>query len=216
MSLFLLYLTVSFFYIISPGPAIFLAISNGMSVGLPALVLSSLGNIVGLFLLSVVSILGLGTIVMTSSLLFFIVKLIGACYLVYLGIKQFMLTRQRNFFTHGASNEGVLKNNSLNPKSLAHYFLEGFFLAVTNPKPILFFIAIFPQFLIPEEAILPQFLLMTLSFMVLSFLSLYSYGYMGKSVRIFFTHDTYMKYFHRVTGGLFIGMGITLLGLKSS
>lgn len=217
MSLFFLYLTVAFFYIISPGPAVFLAISNGMTVGVKALVMSSLGNIVGLFLLSLVSILGLGAIVLASSTLFLVVKVIGAGYLLYLGVKQFRSAK--TLLVAGKSNRAVENTHdqtAMDKRSLFYYFFEGFLLAATNPKPILFFIAIFPQFLMPQDPLIPQFLLMTLSFMLLSFLSLFSYGYIGKKAKIFFMHETRMKYFHRITGGLFIGMGVTLLGLKNA
>lgn len=219
MSLFLLYVTVSFFYIISPGPAVFLAISNGMVVGLRALLMSSLGNIVGLFLLSAVSILGLGAIVLASSTLFLIVKIIGAGYLLYLGVKQFKSVKTLLVIDSKEIQDHVVSSNHSDqqaPKSVFYYFFEGFLLAATNPKPILFFIAIFPQFLVAEEPLMPQFLLMTVSFMLLSFLSLFSYGYIGKKAKIFFSNDVRMKYFHRITGGLFISMGVTLLGLKNS
>ncbi len=225
MNLFLLYLTVSFFYIISPGPAIFLAISNGMTAGLKALIMSSLGNIIGLFILSLVSILGLGAIVLASSTLFLIVKIVGAGYLLYLGVKQFrsaknLLITEKDISVAEEGKKATDKKGqvlaSAGKQSLSSYFFEGFLLAATNPKPILFFIAIFPQFLRPEGPLMEQFLLMTLSFMVLSFLSLFSYGYIGKKAKVFFMHETRMKYFHRITGGLFIGMGVTLLGLKNA
>ncbi|MGH1428900.1 MAG: LysE family translocator [Arenicella sp.] len=221
MSLFLLYLAVAFFYIISPGPAVFLAISNGMTVGVRALIMSSLGNIVGLFLLSLVSILGLGAIVLASSTLFLIVKFIGAGYLLYLGVKQFR-TAKALLSDGGANLDGGLSDAKTNvvkakkQRGLFYYFFEGFLLAATNPKPILFFIAIFPQFLVEDAPLTAQFLIMTFSFMFLSFLSLFTYGYIGKTAKVFFMHETRMKYFHRITGGLFIGMGMTLLGLKNA
>ncbi len=203
----IMYSIVAFFYIISPGPAVFLAMANGMSVNMKAVALSSLGNILGLLFLSTISIIGLGSIILASAKLFLLVKIVGAAYLVYLGIKQFKTSKALN---DSATIPGVAKHRAHHS-----YFFEGFFLAATNPKPILFFIAIFPQFIDFESSVFPQFLLMTSIFMMISFSSLFSYGYMAKSAKHIFSSQSRMKWFHRVTGGLFIGIGIGLMQLKS-
>lgn len=203
----LIYSLVSFFYIISPGPAIFLAISNGMTADTRALIMSSTGNILGLLILSSVSMLGLGALLAASSTLFLMVKISGAAYLIFLGIKQF---RAPTSLVSSAVSKQSRRRHLLS------YFREGFLLAVTNPKPILFFTALFPQFLSADFAIFPQFLAMTAIFMFLSFASLVSYGYVSKSARHLLANERSMTWFHRITGGLFIGMGIGLLKLKNT
>lgn len=208
LSVLALYLTVSFFYIISPGPAVFLAINNGIRGGVLPLTLSSLGNVIGLFTLSLISILGLGAIVLASATLFLLVKIVGAAYLIYLGFKQFK--ESQGWAINKQSNINFEHN-----KSLWNYFSESYLLAATNPKPILFFVAIFPQFLNTEAAIIPQFLILTLSFMLISFCTLFAYGYIGKQARHLLTRQNTMQWFHRITGGLFIGMGIGLMKLKT-
>jgi len=203
----ILYTIVSFFYIISPGPAIFLALANGMGGNLKAVMLSSFGNILGLFLLSSISIIGLGALILTSSTLFLMVKIVGATYLIYLGLKQFKISK--------ALSNPTKTTIDKTKRTGASYFTEGFILAATNPKPILFFIAIFPQFLTIEVSLVPQFFTLTIIFMTISFLSLFSYGYLAKSAKNIFSNKVGMKWFHRVTGGLFIGMGVGLLQLKN-
>ncbi len=203
----LMYCVVSFFYIISPGPAIFLAISNGMTADIKAVTMSSLGNICGLLVLSVISILGLGALIIASSTFFFVVKLLGAAYLIYLGIK------------HWRDQKSSISNPSLQLKShrrLFSYFREGFFLAVTNPKAIVFFTALFPQFLNLESAIVPQFIVMTTLFMAISFGSLFSYGYVSRAAKHLLADEHRMSWFHRIAGGLFITMGIGLLRLENN
>ena len=204
----ILYIIVSFFYIISPGPAVFLALANGMEGNLKSVMLSSLGNILGLFLLSSISIIGLGTLILASSTLFLIVKVIGAAYLMYLGVKQFRISKALSNPTDTTVTKTL--------KTGASYFIEGFILAATNPKPILFFIAIFPQFLDVKSSLIPQFFTLTIIFMSISFFSLFSYGFLAKSSKKLFSNKVGMKWFHRVTGGLFIGMGIGLLQLKNA
>jgi len=204
----ILYTIVSFFYIISPGPAVFLALANGMGGNLKAVMLSSFGNILGLFLLSLISIIGLGALILTSSTLFLMVKIVGATYLIYLGLKQFKISKALSNPTEGTINKTKRTDVS--------YFTESFILAATNPKPILFFIAIFPQFLNVEVSLVPQFFTLTIIFMSISFLSLFSYGYLAKSAKNILSNKIGLKWFHRVTGGLFIGMGVGLLQLKNT
>lgn len=204
----LLYIIVSFFYIISPGPAVFLALANGIEGNLKAVFLSSFGNIFGLFLLSAISIIGLGALILTSSTLFLLVKIIGAAYLIYLGVKQFKVSKYLS-----QSTQAIAKTPHRPDLS---YFMEGFILAATNPKPVLFFIAIFPQFLNIELSLVSQFFTLTILFMIISFFTLFTYGFLAKFTKTAFSNRIGMKWFHRVTGGLFIGMGIGLLQLKNT
>ena len=197
-----LYFFVAFFYIISPGPAIFLAISNNIKI----VALSSFGNILGLFILSAVSISGLGAILTTSATLFMIVKIIGALYLLHIGIKQFK--------TIGSIKLSENNTHKHNKKGSKAFFYEGFFLSVTNPKPIIFFIALFPQFLNLENSILPQFFLLTFTFIFISFFSLLTYGLIAKNVKRYLNDSNKMNWFHKITGGLFIIMGLGLLQIK--
>ncbi|MBP1680922.1 MAG: homoserine/threonine exporter, RhtB-like [Proteobacteria bacterium] len=84
-----LYAIVALIAIISPGPAVLLAINNSVMYDLKAVSFSSLGNVVGLFVLSSAAMLGLGVVLKTSAVLFLTFKILGACYLIYIGIKQF-------------------------------------------------------------------------------------------------------------------------------
>lgn len=204
----LVYAVVSFFYIISPGPAILLAIYNGLTGGVKCVMISALGNIIGLFFLSLISILGLGAILSTSSSLFILVKVVGAIYLVYIGVSQ---------FTRKTLPCNVSDNYSSNKRrTKTAYFKEGLLLAVTNPKPIIFFGALFPQFINVSSPIAMQFIALTFIFMLFSFLSLSSYGYLARLAKGFIGKEENVKWFHRVTGGLFICMGAGLLNLKST
>ncbi len=89
----LIYVSVSFFYITSPGPAVLLAIYNGATAGHKAVWYSALGNITGLMFLSLFSISGLSAALLASSMLFSTVKLVGAFYLVYVGCRQLRSVR---------------------------------------------------------------------------------------------------------------------------
>lgn len=201
----LIYAFVAFFYIISPGPAVFLAIYNGAVNGSKVVMISAFGNMLGLMFLSILSISGLSAILLASSTLFAIVKIIGACYLIYLGFKQLFSSKKNS------KSQTEIDNN----RSLLSYFKEGFFVAATNPKPILFFVALFPQFLDTSHSMVSQFIIMTALFMTFSFLSLSCYGYLAQKAKGLLSNINNMKWFHRISGVLFIGMGTSILFLKN-
>lgn len=203
----MMFTAAAFVNIISPGPAIILAISNGVSLGLRAVIVSALGNALGLFVLSLVSMFGLGLLLQTSAILFTCLKVLGAAYLIYLGIKKFK------------SNDSVFVDDGLcDSRTNVEYlkkFKEAFVVAVTNPKAILFFVAFFPLFLDMNSPALPQFMIMTFTFMSLSIASLVAYGSIANSARHCFKNAKVVKIFHRITGGIFIGFGFALLQVKS-
>ena len=202
-----LYAVVSFFYIISPGPAIVLAAYNGATGGMRSVYASSLGNILGLLVLSSLSISGLSAILLTSTTLFVALKLIGAAYLIYLGLKQIRSSNTKAI----ADNKGGSSEN----RPPSSYFREGFLVAATNPKPILFFAALFPQFLNTSLAVFPQFVIMTLMFMLFSLVSLSTYGYLAFRAKTALSNSRISKWFARISGGLFIAMGASLTQLKN-
>lgn len=201
----LLYTTVAFFYITSPGPAVLLAVVNGLRADMKVVTAAAFGNILGLAILSSASILGLGALIKTSALAFAIVKFIGAFYLIYLGYK-FLINK-------GGLEIDELMNGYVK-RDAFFYFKEAFFLAVTNPKPIIFFTAIFPQFIDTKQDIASQFFIMTAIFLIISFSSLTIYGLLAKKSKQFLQRGNIMVYISRFTGGLFISMGIALMNLR--
>lgn len=190
LEIWMMFSATSFLNIISPGPAILLAISNGASLGLRAVITVAVGNMMGLFILSTVSMFGLGLILQTSAILFTSLKVLGATYLIYVGVKKF---RSRGVFFVGDGTHNFVEKVEYFKK-----FKEAFIIAVTNPKAILFFVAFFPIFLDMNSPPLPQFTIMTLTFMSLSFVSLVTYGYIAKSARHRLKNTNVVKIFHRV------------------
>jgi threonine/homoserine/homoserine lactone efflux protein len=204
--LFMLFCATSLFAVFTPGPAVMLALQNSTQYGWRRTALSSLGNVSGLLLLSSASAIGLGAVLRSSVTMFFLLKLVGAGYLIYLGVRQWRATGAT------AGTQRVLAGEHRSRSSL---YREGLLLALTNPKAILFITALFPQFIVHEQPLWPQFALLTLTFMALSFCSLMSYAVAGHLARNGFVSALQSRTFRRGTGSLFIFMGIGLLGLKS-
>jgi homoserine/homoserine lactone efflux protein len=198
--------TVAWLSILSPGPAVLLALRNGAASGLCATVWSSLGNVIGIFVLSAAAMLGLGALLFSSAFLFALAKVAGALYLFYLGLRH--LYARSPPINHGELSAGA---PALAPLAL---WREGFLLSVTNPKPILFFSALFPQFLDPRHDLLPQFLVLTALFMLLSFITLLFYGATAGRVRIYLAREAVVRWVNRAAGTVFIAFGAALLTLR--
>lgn len=207
-----LFIAVGTAAVVSPGPAILLAISNSVRFGMYKVLLSTLGNITGLFILSTAAIFGLGAILKTSNHLFLIVKLIGAAYLIYLGVRQWRSSA--NFFSEQASINESLDQRSYKSKSNLKIFSEGFLIAMTNPKAILFFTALFPPFVDTSRALAQQFLMMTFTFMAMSFICLMSYGFLASRAKKWFASGSRTTWFNRILGSIFITIGAGVMTLK--
>lgn len=207
LSNWLLYLTVVVLTSLTPGPAVLLAISNAISQGLRAAVYSSLGNILGLLLLSAAAMAGVGAIFKTSTLIFAVLKTLGAAYLIYLGIRQWR--SNTNVFTSAST---VQLQQTSNPSKLIY---QGMLLALTNPKAILFFVALFPQFINVAQPLISQFFVLTGTLMMASFAVLMGYAVLANSAKSWLAISWRAKVFSRISGSIFVLLGLGMLRLKN-
>lgn len=203
LSTWLLFVAVAMVSIASPGPAFLVAVRNGMAGGAKRVALSSLGNITGLLILASAAVLGLGIVLNASEVLFSLLKLGGAAYLIYLGIRQW---RSRT--------SPAISTIAAKPTPRWRTFSEGVLVAVSNPKAILFFTALFPQFLDTQRALLPQFSIMVGTFMALSFAVLMIYGGLAKHLSRWLSSASRVKWVNRMMGSAFIGLGVSILRLR--
>jgi len=200
------FIAVAAVAILSPGPATLLALRNSMAWGPRSAIWSTLGNVCGLFCLSAAAMLGLGVLLQSSALLFGVVKLLGAGYLFWIGLRQ--LTGRGIALLPA---DGAAPAAQPAPRRL---FVEALLTASTNPKPILFFTALFPQFLDAVAPLLPQFLVLTGLFMALSFASLVTYALLAARARALLARPRFTLWLNRGVGAIFVGFGAALLALR--
>ena len=197
----ILYLAVVLLSTLSPGPAVVLSMSNAVSQGRRAAAYSSLGNIAGLFVLSGAAFLGIGAASQASNALFQGLKIAGAAYLIYLGIRKWRSVER-------PADSGLLVVSPRGPHKL---ILQGWLLAVTNPKTLLFFSALLPQFVHTREPMLVQFFSLTIALMLASFAALMGYAALAASARKWLTVGHRNKLFNRVLGAVFVLLGLGML-----
>ncbi|MGI9607764.1 MAG: LysE family translocator [Acidimicrobiales bacterium] len=158
---------LSFALIVVPGPSVMFVVSRAVALGRRAALLTVLGNAAGVYVQVVLVAIGLGAIVERSVALFTAMKLAGAGYLIWLGIQAIRHRRQL------ASALDVTER--LRPQRSV--FLDGFIVGVANPKAIVFFAAILPQFV--DRAGAPAGVQMTFLGVVFVVVALISDGLWG-------------------------------------
>lgn len=207
LSLWLLFCASALVTAFSPGPAVLLAVTNAAALGMRKALLGSAGNAAGVFVVSAIAMLGLGALLKTSAWLFAALKIVGAAYLIYLGIRQW---RSRlNIF------ERVVDTASVREQTPAQLFLQGLLVATTNPKSILFFTALLPQFMMPHAPLLRQFFALTLTFATCTVVSHFCYVALARGMSRWFAHEARARWFNRIAGALFGALGIGILRLRS-
>lgn len=203
ISNWLVFSSVALLTTFSPGPAVLLAISNSVTAGPRRALIGALGNALGLFLLSGISMAGLGMLLSASASAFTALKLAGAAYLIFLGVKQWR--NQTSAF--------AAENTLPTAGTRLRLFSQGISVALTNPKALLFFSALFPQFLVPGISLVSQFMLLTSTFCACALLSHTSYVFLAHTLSAQLGSYRRIRWFNRASGGLFILLGLSLLRL---
>ena len=189
----------------SPGPSSLLCMTKGVQSGFKLSIFTALGSLTAITGILTLSFTGLGVIIASSEVVFNVIKWTGAAYLIYLGWKS-LRSSQQDY--DNLSNQQS-DSKSVN-ESAAQRYLSGFIVGASNPKAILFFTALFPQFIDPSIALVPQFTVFALTFAVMELSWLMVYAYLGAKSSNWLFAKGRAKVFNRVTGGVFIGAGALL------
>jgi threonine/homoserine/homoserine lactone efflux protein len=190
--------------IVIPGPSILFVIGRSLALGRKAGVLSVVGNALGMLPAVALVSLGVGSIVV-----FTVIKLVGAAYLVFLGVQAI---RHRNAHT------GTAETTKARPSS-RRLLGEGFLVGVTNPKTIVFFVAVLPQFVAYDSGAIPvQMAILGLVFFAIALVSDSVWALSAGTARAWFARSP--KRLSKLTAGggvMLIGLGgtIALTGSKA-
>lgn len=188
--------------LIIPGPTIILVISQAVAHGRKSVVPLVLGVLLGDFTAMTFSLLGLGTILAASAVLFSIFKWAGALYLLYLGVQLWKSNPKRH-----SVHDNTKKTSA---RSL---FKSSFIITALNPKGIAFFVAFLPQFIEPIKPALPQLTLLGGTFLFLAVLNAALYAIFAGQLSEHIKKARVRKWFNRCGGSALIGAGILTAGL---
>ncbi|MEW6982857.1 LysE family translocator [Colwelliaceae bacterium 6471] len=199
---------VALLLVVSPGPNGLLIAKTVPTQGKKAGMANVIGFLCAFYLHGALSILGISVILMKSAEAFFIVKIIGAMYLSWIGIKSLI-----NAFKNNAAE--VATSHTKTNNSLVQSYLEGFLTNALNPKVSMFYLAAFPQF-IPagENAVLYGFILVTIHSLMNMAWFTSMVLLLGRLANMTKNHH-FQRVLKGVTGVVFLGFGAKLLSLQS-
>ena len=199
----LAFAALSFLLIVIPGPSVLFVIGRALAQGRRAALTTVVGNTLGAYLLVVAVAFGIGSVVERSVLVFTVLKLAGAVYLVYLGVKAW---RERGSLRAAFAGGEVPAHSGLRT------FWEGFAVGVTNPKTIVFFAAVLPQFVDREAGhVTLQMLLLGVVFNAIALASDSVWGLAASTARDWFARSPRRLSMVGGAGGLtMIGLGVTV------
>ncbi|MBX9998205.1 MULTISPECIES: LysE family translocator [Priestia] len=203
MENFYLFVITCIFLIILPGPDTAIMTKNTLTVGKQGGFKTMLGICCALSIHTLTAIVGLSAIIAKSALLFSIFKYIGAVYLIYLGIKSLWTLRNKNTTE---TIEPIAKSKYKNEFS----FKQGFLTNLLNPKIAVFFLTFLPQFVNPESHTFMPFLILGITYIVLTIVWYLFYIYLLNQISSFMKKPKTQKVIEGITGTILIGFGIKL------
>ena len=195
------YLIATILIILAPGPSVLFTIARAIAWGRLAAIATVIGNALGMFLVSVLVAFGLGPLLQSSKLFYNSIQWAGGAYLIYLGFAAIAASR-----VHAQD----MQNTSGLKPSFFTSVKNGFWVGVLNPKSIVFFAAILPQFVDQEkDNVTAQLLILGAIFAAIALISDGSYGFLAGTVRNWLAGDVKRLIFMRRFGGfVMIGLGL--------
>ena len=207
----LLFIPVSVAIALTPGPNNFCGLNNGIRAGVGPAVLATTGRVAAFAIFLTISAIGLGAMLLASETALLAIKWLGAAYLFWVGWKAW---RSREF--GGAAMIEGMDGMSTVPGPQPHYSVKSlamqeFLLGITNPKAIILFAAIFPQFIDPSRPAAQQFLVLGSIYLMAEFVATLVYASCGRQIRRWVRTSKGVIRLNRATGGFFMGAGGMLL-----
>lgn len=194
-----LFLPACFALNMAPGPNNLLSVSNSTRYGYRSACMAGIGRLLAFAGMIALASAGLAVVLQTSEVLFYGIKIVGAAYLFYLAWQLWRADPGTETVVAGA------------PAGMLTLARQEFLVAAGNPKAILIFTAFLPQFVDPTQAVTPQFAVLGALFLILEWIAIGAYAYMGLHMRRWFAKPRGKRIFNRCCAGLLSAAASVLL-----
>ncbi|WP_194270625.1 LysE family translocator [Glaciimonas soli] len=201
---FSLYVLTEFALSVSPGPAVMLVVAYGITAGWKKSVFATLGILTANIIYFLLSATSVGALIAASYTLFTAVKWLGVAYLGYLGLSALF------------GRPSAITASKLNEKNTSGWkiWLSGMTLQLANPKALIFFIAILPQFVNPTGNVPMQMVWLMLGSVIPEFFILLGYGVLAGKMQNIATQARYARVTDRIAGSLMLGVAMVVATLQ--
>jgi homoserine/homoserine lactone efflux protein len=201
-NIWLAYVATAIIFSLAPGSGTVNSISNGINFGTRKSLAAIVGLQLGLaFHIALVGI-GIGALVAKSATAFAIIKWVGVIYLIWLGIQKWR------------DNSNLSLTQPAQSVSSKRLLTQAIFINLTNPKSIVFLVALFPQFIDPTQPQLNQLLILGVTTIVIDGVVMFGYTSLSSKLGKHIRSGNLMAKLNKVFGSMFIGCGILLAGAK--
>jgi threonine/homoserine/homoserine lactone efflux protein len=192
---------ISLLLAVTPGPDMAVVTRNALAHGRRGVLLTTSGIALALVIWVGATAVGLSALLATSSQVLFGLKIVGACYLGYLGIRTLIESRRR---------PGDLLARAPVAVGAPAVFRQGFLSAISNPKLGVWFVTFLPQWVLPGQAALPRLLELGITFALIGWIWMNVYGLFVTRLRAIITAPRIRQWMDRVTGAVLLGFGVRL------
>lgn len=194
---------------VSPGSGAVLSMSHGLSYGLKKTTTTILGLQTGLVIILLIAGGGLGALLLASEEAFVVVKTIGAAYLIYLGVQQWRARVETQ-----AEGEGAATRVRVAVMSRRRRFATGLLTNVTNPKGIIFMVAVLPQFIDPAHPLGPQLAILAATMCGVDLVVMHGYALLASRMQGLFRNARAVRWQNRFFGGVLVAVGTALFFVR--
>ena len=198
------YIVAAMVIILAPGPSVLFVIARAISWGRTVAIFTVAGNVTGSFVLSVFVAIGLGPLLQRSELAYTGIQWAGGLYLMYLGVDA---------IRHRAVHAADMRNQGDRAPTVARSIRDGFWVGSLNPKAMVFYAAVLPQFIDRERgSVTAQLILLGAIFSILAFISDGTWGLLAGAARQWLATDANRLEKLRAGGGsIMIMLGVAVL-----
>lgn len=205
------YIVAAMVIILAPGPSVLFVIARAISWGRKVAIFTVAGNVTGSFLLSVFVAIGLGPILQKSDIAYAGIQWAGGLYLIYLGVDA---------IKHRAVHAADMRNQEESAPTVFRSIRDGFWVGSLNPKALVFYAAVLPQFIDRERGnVTAQLILLGAIFSILAFFSDGTWGYLAGAARQWLATDAKRLERLRASGGsimIFLGVAVLISAIVSA
>jgi homoserine/homoserine lactone efflux protein len=198
LSLWLTYVIATIILSVTPGPGVFSSLSSGLNHGFRMGVWNGVGMQAANGVLIAIVSLGLGAVLLASETLFTVIKWIGVAYLLYLGIATWRAPVK------------AFERKSDDAHTPKDVFLKGFLVNITNPKGIIFYVAILPQFIDVQRPQPTQYAILAATTLIVDLVIMSGYTAVAARVLRVMRDPARLRWVNRTLGGAFVAAGVAL------
>jgi homoserine/homoserine lactone efflux protein len=211
LTVWMTYFVACWVIAVSPGSGAVICMSHGLAYGVKKTSATVLGLQLGLAVVLLIAGAGVGAVLVASANAFLVVKVVGAAYLFYLGVKQWRASVGSSESAVADATQAVASGLSKRIPTTRERVLTGMLTNLSNPKGIVFMVAVLPQFIDPSKSLLVQLAILCVTMNTVDTMVMHGYAFLASRLQTLMRSVKAQRNQNRLFGGVLMLMGTSLL-----